>query len=187
MSTTSEGSHSSSRYFLAAAGLGLHAKMIYQAHSGLKGRSGMMAYYRSGFRLAFLEPRIPFEVALTHADGSTRSMPAYELLAVKVALFSGIVKRWRPGSSLADPVLRFLLVKSPSRVLTLAGTLRCMIGGSPTIRGVDIVAATRAVCRPHPATDPKLIFSEADGETLGTLPAEITSIPEAFALLMPPS
>ncbi|HEX6880332.1 MAG TPA: hypothetical protein VF135_08210, partial [Terriglobales bacterium] len=187
MNTTSGSGQSSSRYFLAAAGLGLHAKMIHQAHSGLKGRSGMMAYYRSGFRLAFLEPRLAFEVDLTLPDGSVRTMTVYELLAIKVALFSGIVKRWRPGSSLADPVLRFLLVKSPSRAVTLAGTLRCMIGGSPTIRGVDIIPATRAVCRLRPATDPSLIFSEADGETLGTLPAEITSIAEAVALLMPAS
>jgi diacylglycerol kinase family enzyme len=43
------------------------------------------------------------------------------------------------------------------------------------------------VCRPVIDGDPALILSEADGETLGTLPAEITTVPDAFALLMPPS
>jgi diacylglycerol kinase (ATP) len=175
-----------SRYFLAAAGLGLHARMIQEAHSKLKNRSGMMAYYRSGFRLMFLEPITGFEVELTAPNGTVQSHLSYELLAIKVALFSGIVKRWRPGSSLEDPVMRFLLVKSPSRIGIFEGTLRCILGGSPKLRGVDIVAATRAVCRPLPTTATTSIVSEADGESLGTLPAEITTIPDAFALLMPP-
>jgi diacylglycerol kinase family enzyme len=186
MTTTLTNGDTSSRYFLAAAGLGMHARMIQEAHAKSKSRSGMMAYYRSGFRLMFLEPIIPFEVDITLPDGTVQSHRSYELLAIKVALFSGIVKRWRPGSSLEDPVMRFLLVKSPSRAVILEGTLRSIIGGSPRLRGVEIIPATRAVCRPLPSTATSAIVSEADGESLGTLPAEITTIPDAFALLMPP-
>ena len=187
MATTLTTGQSESRYFLAAAGLGLHAKMIHEAHARSKSQSGMMAHYKSGFRLIFREPRTAFEVELTLPDGTVRTQRSYELLAIKVALFSGIVKRWRPGSSLADPVLRFLLVKSPRRLTTVIGTARCLIGGNPRLTGVDILPAVRAVCRPVIDGDPALILSEADGETLGTLPAEITTVPDAFALLMPPS
>jgi diacylglycerol kinase (ATP) len=186
MKTTLSNGDTSSRYFLAAAGLGMHARMIQEAHAKSKSRSGMMAYYRSGFRLMFLEPITGFEVDLTLPDGTLQSHRSYELLAIKVALFSGIVKRWRPGSSLEDPVMRFLLVKSPSRAGIFFGSLRCMVGGSPKLRGVEIIAATRAVCRPLPSTPTASIISEADGESLGSLPAEITTIPDAFALLMPP-
>jgi YegS/Rv2252/BmrU family lipid kinase len=187
MQTTLANGETCSRYFLAAAGFGLHARMIEEAHSKLKSRSGMMAYYRSGFRLMFLEPITPFEVDVTLPDGTVQSHRAYELLAIKVALFSGIVKRWRPGSSLEDPVMRFLLVRSASRANIFGGTLRCILGGSPNLPGVDIIPATRAVCRALPSTTTNAIVSEADGESLGTLPAEITTIPDAFALLMPPS
>lgn len=180
----SDGS-SGKRYFLAAAGLGLHAKMIFEAHSKLKSRSGMMAYYKSGFRLMFLEPRTAFEIDLTLSDGTQRTMQAYELLAIKVAMFSGIVKRWRPGASLADPVLRILVVKTANRARVLMGTLRCIAGGCPIISGVDIVPATRAVCRPISTSVSSAIHSQADGEALGTLPAEISTVPDAFALLMP--
>src|SRR5205814_10625446 len=107
--------------------LGLHARMIQEAHSKLKSRSGMMAYYRSGFRLMFLEPIAGFEVELTAPDGSVQSHLSYELLAIKVALLSGIVQRWRPVSSLQDPVMRFLLVKSPSRIGLFEGNLRCLL------------------------------------------------------------
>ncbi len=186
MTTTLPDGATSSRYFLAAAGLGLHAKMIFEARSNLKNRSGMMAYYRSGFRLMFMEPLTAFEIDLMLADGTQRTHQVYELLAIKVAMFSGIVKRWRPGASLADPVLRMLIVKSPSRARMIVGSLRCMAGGCPEISGVDLVPAVRAVCRPLAASDSRLIHSEADGESLGTLPAEISSVPNAFALLMPP-
>jgi YegS/Rv2252/BmrU family lipid kinase len=186
MSTTLTDGATGSRYFLAAAGLGLHAKMIFEAHSKSKSRSGMMAYYRSGFRLMFVDSRTAFEIDLTLADGTQRTQRVYELLAIKVAMFSGIVKRWRPGSSLADPVLRMLIVKTPSRARMISGALRCMIGGCPEVGGVDLVAATRAVCRPLESTSSQLIHSEADGESLGSLPAEITTVPDAFALLMPP-
>ena len=186
MSTTLTDGSTGSRYFLAAAGLGLHAKMIFEAHSKSKSRSGMMAYYRSGFRLMFVEPRTAFEVDLTLADGTQRTERIYELLAIKVAMFSGIVKRWRPGASLADPVLRVLMVNTPSRARMILGSLRCMTGGCPEITGVDIVPAVRAICRPLAAGDRELIHSEADGESLGALPAEISSVPNAFALLMPP-
>jgi diacylglycerol kinase family enzyme len=186
IATTLPDGKTASRYFLAAGGLGLHAKMIFEAQARLKSQSGMMAYYRSGFRLMFLEPRTAFEIDLTLPDRTQRTQRIYELLAIKVAIFSGIVKRWQPGSSLADPVLRFLLVKTPSRVRTLMGTLRCIAGGSPNIRGVDILPAIRAVCRPLPLTATAAIHSQADGESLGTLPAEITTLPDAFALLMPP-
>lgn len=145
-----------------------------------------MAYYQSGFRLMFFEPRTPFEIELTHADGTRQTKPVYELLAIKVAMFSGIVRQWRPGASLADPVLRMLIVKTPSRVRMISGSLRCMAGGCPQISGVDIVPAVRAVCRPIGSTDGHLILSEADGESLGTLPGEVSSVPDAFALLMPP-
>jgi diacylglycerol kinase family enzyme len=136
--------------------------------------------------LMFVEPRTAFEIDLTLADGAQRTQQVYELLAIKVAMFSGIVRRWRPGASLADPVLRMLIVKTPSRAKMIVGSLRCMAGGCPQISGVDLVPAVRAVCRPLATGQNRLIHSEADGESLGTLPAEITSVPDAFALLMPP-
>jgi YegS/Rv2252/BmrU family lipid kinase len=175
------------RYFLAAAGLGMHAKMIEQANSSAKNRSGMTAYYRAGFRLVFLEEMCDFAVELTLPNGSTEIHQAHELLAIKVAQFSGIVRRWRPGSSLLDPTLQIALVKTKSRTRVLTGTVRCMIGGAPKLKGVDLVRAVRAVCRPLASGRRTPIVAEADGEVLGTLPVEISVVPDALTLLMPQS
>lgn len=185
-STFSEGK-TEQRYFLAAAGLGMHAKMMCEANSAAKSRGGMVAYYRSGFRLMFLEPMNEFSVALTLPDSSTEAHQAHELLAVKVEQFSGIVRRWRPGCSLLEPTLQMMLVKTQSRARLMIGTLRCMIGGTPKIRGVEMVRAIRAACRPLASAHPTSILAEADGEVVGTLPVEISVVPEALTLLMPPN
>ena len=173
------------RYFLAAAGLGMHAKMMFEANSAAKNRGGMGAYYRSGFRLMFQEPLNNFSVALTLPDSSTEVHEAHEVLAVKVEQFSGIMRRWRSGCSLHDPTLQIMLVKTHSRARIMAGSVRCMIGGSPKLRGVEMFRATRALCRPLASAHPATILAEADGEVLGSLPAEISVVPEALTLLMP--
>ncbi len=178
------------RYFLAAAGLGMHAKMMFEANSAAKNRGGMIAYYRSGFRLMFLEPMTEFAVTVTLPDGSTEEHQAHELLAIKIEQFSGIVRRWRPGCSLLEPTLQMMLVKTQSRARLLTGTARCMIGGTPRIRGVETIRAVRAICRPlqsqgTASVAPLSILAEADGEVVGSLPVEISVVPDALTLLMP--
>ena len=186
MTSTSEGV-STSRYFLAAAGLGMHARMLDIANSAAKNKGGMVAYYRAGFRLMFLEPMNQFSVALTLPDSSTEVHLTHELLAVKVEQFSGIVRRWRPGSSLLDPTLQMVMVKTQNRALLFSGTVRCMIGGTPTLHGFETVRAIRALCRPLASSQPHSILAEADGEVVGSLPVEISVVREALTLLMPQS
>jgi diacylglycerol kinase family enzyme len=159
--------------------------MMYEANSVAKNRGGMSAYYRSGFRLMFREPMREFSILLTRPDGSTESHQAHEVLAVKVEQFSGIVRRWRPGCSLLDPTLQLMLVKTQNRLRILSGSLRCMVGGTPKIGGVEIIRAIGAECRALPSGAPAQVLAEADGEVLGTLPADISVIPDALTLLMP--
>ncbi len=186
LSSTLIGGEVEQRYFLAAAGLGMHARMLFEANSAAKNRGGMVAYYRSGFSLMFREPMSDFSILVTRPDGSTESHRAHELLAVKVEQFSGIVRRWRPGCSLEKPTLQMVLVKTKNRVRLLSGTMRCVIGGSPRITGVEIISAIRADCRALPSSVPAQILAEADGEVLGSLPAEISVVPDALTVLMPP-
>jgi diacylglycerol kinase (ATP) len=180
------GGESERHYFLAAAGLGMHARMMYEANSAAKNLGGMSAYYRSGFRLLFREPMHDFSVLLTRPDGTTESHQSHEVLAIKVEQFSGIVRRWRPGCSLLDPTLQIMLVKTHNRLRILSGSLRCMIGGAPSIRGVEMIPAIGAECRAIPSGAPAQILAEADGEVVGTLPADISVVPDALTLLMPP-
>jgi len=61
------------------------------------------------------------------------------------------------------------------------------------VGGIDILHGEKVVCQCLPATVPRngstevnrRILVEADGELLGTLPAEITLVPDALTLLVP--
>lgn len=130
----------------------------------------------------FREPLVAFMAELESPDGRVGSHRCYELLAIKVKQFGGIVKRWRPGGSLSDPHLMVLVTKSPSRARLIAGSLRCILGGAPKIRGVEMISAVRATCRPIASSG---VLGEADGEVVGTLPADISIVPDALTLLMP--
>ena len=183
MSSTANKSASDSRYFIAAAGLGLHARMMAEANSAAKHRGGMTAYYRSGFRLLLREPLVKFSAQLTTLSGDVQSHECYELLALKIRQFGGIVRRWRPGSSLEDPHLTLMLTKTAARARICLGAVRCMIGGSPRIRGVEMISAKQVRCAPLGSTE---VLGETDGEVFGKLPAELAIVPNAFSLLMPP-
>jgi diacylglycerol kinase family enzyme len=61
------------------------------------------------------------------------------------------------------------------------------------ISGIDLAHSSRVSCQYRresasegsPQTRPK-VYVEADGELVGTLPAEITIAPDALTLLAPP-
>jgi len=58
-----------------------------------------------------------------------------------------------------------------------------MFARQSVIAGIESLYADRIRCQAHAPTS--RIFVHADGELLGTLPAEISVIPSAFRLLMP--
>ena len=72
----------------------------------------------------------------------------------------------------------------------LAYVTRGLLGARWTIPGIDLAHSQRVTCA-YPAPSPtadvhRNIYVEADGELLGSLPAEITVVPDALTLLAPP-
>jgi len=69
----------------------------------------------------------------------------------------------------------------------------CVGSSQPTgtVPGIELVHSAGAICRARPqsaaSTTTPRIFVQADGELLGTLPAEISVIPDAVTLLVPTS
>jgi diacylglycerol kinase family enzyme len=54
------------------------------------------------------------------------------------------------------------------------------------IPGIDLVHASKTVCQTISSLDgssPAKIYVEADGELLGTLPAEISVVPHALTII----
>ena len=181
--------NASSKYFVVAAGVGVDAHLFYKLHSGTKQRMGMAAYYAKAWNLCFTYPMPRFAAAFVETGSeAVRRAEVTELLSVRIRNFGGIVQELAPGASLDRDDMRLILCRSDSRLTYLAYVARCILRRHWTIRGIDLAYGKRVSCE-YPSSamhaQPK-IYVEADGELLGTLPIEITVVPDALTLLAPP-
>jgi diacylglycerol kinase (ATP) len=180
------------RYFIVAAGVGLDAHLFYKLHSGIKQRLGMAAYYAKAWHLWFTYPMTRFaaEYLELGASGNKRA-EVTELLAVRIRQFGGVVQELAPGASLDRDDMRLIFCRTSSRLAYLAYVTRSLLHLRWRIPGVDLAHSTKVrcdYCTPSPANSqsPPKIYVEADGELLGSLPAELTVVPDALTLLTPP-
>jgi diacylglycerol kinase family enzyme len=122
-------------------------------------------------------------------NGSTpRHAEVTELMAVRIRNFGGVLQEFAPGASLDRDDMRLVLCRSASRLTYLAYVTRGLLRRRWTIPGVDLAHSTTVSCEYRASStgqeQPK-IYVEADGELLGTLPAEITLVRNALTVLMP--
>jgi diacylglycerol kinase family enzyme len=184
-----------SRYFIVAAGIGVDAHLFYKLHTGAKQRMGMSAYYAKAWSLWFNYAMTRFEAEYTES-GSPEPQHAEvtELMSVRIRNFGGVVRELAPGASLDRDDMRVVFARTASRLAYLAYVTRGLLGQTWKIPGVELVHCKCVSCRyltsaPQP-NDPQAalrqnIYVEADGELLGTLPVEITVMPNALTLLAP--
>jgi YegS/Rv2252/BmrU family lipid kinase len=177
------------RYFIVAAGVGVDAHLFYKLHSGTKHRLGMAAYYAKAWHLwcTYAMPRFQVEYVETGVDGERRANLT-ELLGVRIRHFGGVLQELAPGASLDRNDLRLILCRTASRAAYLSYVTRSLVSGDWRIPGIDLAHSSKAICQylPQPNNFPQpKIYVEADGELLGTLPAEITVVPNALTLISP--
>jgi diacylglycerol kinase (ATP) len=179
------------RYFVVAAGVGVDAHLFYKLHTGTKQRMGMAAYYAKAWHLWFNYPMTRFgaEHTPTGSDAPHRA-EVTELMAIRIRNFGGVLQELAPGASLARDDMRLVSCRTASRLAYLAYVTRGLLRLPWTIPGIDLAHSTRVSCQyQSSSTNPhqqRKIYVEADGELLGTLPAEITVVPNALTLLAPP-
>lgn len=175
------------RYFLVAAGVGVDAHMCYKLLTSAKQRLGMGAYYAKAWQMWFTYPMTRFRVEyMTPEVGSPKSAAVTELMAVRIRNFGGVVRELAPGASLDRNDIRLILCHTDRRLAYLAYVTRALLGLEWTIPGIELAYSARAVCdyaeREPPA---RKIYVEADGELIGSLPAEVSIVPDALTLLAP--
>ncbi len=180
-----------SRYFTVAAGIGVDAHLFYELNPALKGSTGMAAYYAKAWQLWMTYQMEYFQAEYTAADASaSRQAVLTELLAVRIRNFGGVLRELAPGASLERNDLRLVLCQTARRSRYLLYVLRGLLGQSRNVGGIDLAFAEKVSCRCLPPPEagkdiPRTLYVEADGELLGTLPAEISLVPDAFTLLVP--
>jgi diacylglycerol kinase (ATP) len=195
------------RYFTVAAGIGADAALFHQLGSEFKSRFGMAAYVAKALHL-WLTMKMPFfevETAVeikneaknettSAAPGNPRTAQVTELLAVRISDFGNVLRRLAPGAALDREQLRLVQFQTSSRLRYLAYVLRGLFGLRCQVPRIELSDATRVICRPlsvamatgnEAAPAQVFVYVEADGELLGTLPAEITIEPDALTLLAP--
>jgi diacylglycerol kinase (ATP) len=183
-----------SRFFIVAAGAGVDAHLFYKLHAGTKQRMGMAAYYAKAWQLWFTHPMTRFLVEFSETgSGESRRTDVTELMAVRIRNFGGILQELAPGASLERDDLRLVLCRTASRLAYLLYVTRGLLRRSWKIPGIDLAHSEQVSCRYPQASasregspNPRKVYVEADGELVGTLPAEITIAPNALTLLAKP-
>ena len=173
-----------SRFFTVAAGIGVDAHLFYKLNPLVKGHWGMAAYYAKATRLWLTHPMEKFAVAVERAGREEVS----QLLAVRIRNFGGVLRQLAPGASLDRDDLRLVLFHTRSRLAYLRYIVRGLVGAEWQIGGIELVHGAKLESRPLAnSASGSRVFVEADGELLGTLPAEISIVPDAVTLLVPDS
>ncbi|HST13184.1 MAG TPA: YegS/Rv2252/BmrU family lipid kinase [Terriglobales bacterium] len=176
------------RFFTVAVGVGVDAHLFYQMHAGTKQRLGMAAYYAKAWHLWFTHRMERFSVewdgaAARSQDGVT------ELLAVRIRNFGGVLQELAPGASLDRDHVRLVVCRTASRASYLLYVIRSLLRGRWNVPGVDLADGKTVRCDYVRGTtvteDRSKVYVEADGELIGTLPAQITVVPDSLTLLAP--
>jgi diacylglycerol kinase (ATP) len=175
-----------SRYFVIAAGIGVDAHLFYKLRIAAKQSMGMSAYYAKAWNLWFTYHMTRF-IAEYVESGSNQPQRAdvTELMSVRIRNFGGVIQELAPGASLDRDDMRLVFCRTASRIAYLAYVTRGLLRQRWKVPGIDLAHCTRVSCRYGSSAQKRKIYLEADGELLGTLPAEITVVPNALTLLAP--
>ncbi len=177
------------RYFTVAVGIGVDAHLFYKLHSGTKQRLGMAAYYAKAWHLWCTHRMERFQVLLSpDAPDEAPRTGVTEMLAVRIRNFGGVLQELAPGAALEREDVRVVLCHTSSRFAYLLYVIRGLLRGNWSVPGVELVHSHALRC--HYESVPESggtckVYVEADGELVGTLPAEITMVPDALTILAP--
>ena len=178
------------RYFVIAAGVGVDAHLFYKLAPEIKRNWGVFAYYLKAWHLWFTYAMTRFQVEYTETgSNSAQRADLTELLGIRIRHFGGLLNEFASGASLDRSDVRLIVCRTASRMAYLSYVTRAVLRRHWTIPGIDLVHASKASCQYLPSVTPgspqAKIYVEADGELLGTLPAEINVEKDTVTLLVP--
>jgi diacylglycerol kinase (ATP) len=174
------------RYFTVIVGIGVDAHVFYKLNPLAKQRFGMAAYCAQATHLWLTHKLETFAVEIGD-ERQSREAEVSQLLAVRIRDFGGVLRQLAPGASLDRDDLRLVLFHTHNRIAYLRYVLRGLFGTNWQVPGIELVYSTSAVCRDAASSTStnSRTFVEADGELLGTLPAQISVVHDAVTLLVP--
>ena len=170
------------RYFLVAAGVGADAELMYRTEVKAKERWGRNAYFLEMARMA-LRRRYPmFHVEWEDEQGTRQQGEAMLAMAVRAGRFPGLLALVNLGTGLLRNDFCLLLFRTNKVRRFLSYFAGVATGRNWKVQDVDAIH-TRWF-RGTVIAGMGAIHSQADGELLGTLPAELTIESRPVKLLM---
>ncbi len=163
------------RHFLAMAGVGLDAHIVYKMSADTKKNWGKLAYWAGGFG-QLSRTLEEFDVQV---DGNRHR--ASFALVTKVRNYGGDLQIARRVSILDDQfeIVLFAGKNSAAYLKYFTGVAVNQLDG---MSGVTILRARKACFR---AEMNDRVYMQIDGEYAGHLPGEVEMTPDALTLLMP--
>ena len=170
------------RYFLVAAGVGADAELMYRTEVKAKERWGRNAYFLEMARMA-LRRRYPmFHVEWEDEQGTRWQGEAMLAMAVRAGKFPGLLALVNLGTGLLRHDFCLLLFRTNKVRRFLSYFAGVATGRNWKVQDVDAIHTRWFRCTAIAGMG--AIHSQADGELLGTLPAELTIEGRPVKLLM---
>ena len=170
------------RYFLVAAGVGSDAELMYRTEVKAKERWGRNAYFLEMARMA-LRRRYPmFQVEWEDEQGKRQQGTAMLAMCVRAGKFPGLLSLVNLGTSLLRHDFCLLLFRTNKIRRFLSYFAGVATGRNWKVESVDAIHTKWFRCTAIPGM--RAVHSQADGELLGTLPAELTIESRPVKLLM---
>jgi diacylglycerol kinase family enzyme len=170
------------RYFLVAAGVGADAELMYRTEVKAKEFWGRNAYFLEMARMAFKRRYPMFHVEWEDEQGNRRQDKAMLAMAVRAGRFPGLLSLVNLGSSLTRNDFCLLLFRTNKVRRFLSYFASVATGRNWKVKDVDAIHSKWFRCTALPGAE--TIHSQADGEMLGTLPAELSIESRPVKLLM---
>jgi diacylglycerol kinase family enzyme len=167
----------SPRHFLAMAGIGLDAHIVYHLSAEAKKRWGKLAYWAGGFSQLTRELE-EFDVEVNGAVYRCSFA-----LVTKVKNYGGDLQIARRVTILDDE-FEIVLFAGRDSTRYLKYFTGVAVNQLDNMSGVTILRGRRACLRP---TNGDRVHVQIDGEYAGPLPCEVRTAPDALTLLAPAS
>jgi diacylglycerol kinase (ATP) len=171
------------RYFLVAAGVGSDAELMYRTAVEAKERWGRNAYFLEMARMALQGGYPMFQAEWEDEQGTRRQDKAMLAMAVRAARFPGLLRMVNLGSGLMREDFCLLLFRTNKVRRFLSYFAGVATGRNWKVADVDTLHTKWFRCTALPDVK-EAIHSQADGEMLGTLPAELSIAGRSIKLLM---
>lgn len=170
------------RYFLVAAGVGSDAELMYRTEVEAKERWGRNAYFLEMARMA-LRRRYPmFQCEWEDEQGNRQHGATMLAMCVRAGKFPGLLSLVNLGTSLLRHDFCLLLFRTNKIRRFLSYFASVATGRNWKVESVDAIHTKWFRCTAIPGM--RAVHSQADGELLGTLPAELTIESRPVKLLM---